>query len=164
MRYLKAGFPPYFTAAGIRNLSLHPVVDFESGKIMEGYTERDFSEFAPQNGKKTYFMFRHIADNNEDTVTFQEGLRRDMFHYTGMYCSAGYQSIYLDEYGHISKGQFCGRMPYTLQEKNPFTDPAFMAPTRCGEEHCTCMPSTSLPKWQDDAHAPAWMDKKGTPA
>lgn len=148
--------------AGIQNISIHPVVDFESGKIVDGYTEQDFLAFAPQNGKKAYFMYRHITQCNEDTVTFQEGLRRDMFHYNDMYCSAGYQSIYLDEYGRISKGQFCGRMPYTIEERNPFTDPNFITPMRCVEEHCTCMPYTSLPKWQDAAHAPAWMCRKGT--
>lgn len=147
---------------GIQNYSIHAVVDFESGKIIDGYTEQDFMDFAPRNGKKEYFRYRHIADGHEDTeVTFLEGLRRDMFHYSGMYCSAGYQSIYLDEYGHVSKGQFCGRMPYTIQERNPFTDPNFFAPMQCIESHCTCTPFTSLPKWSDAAHTPAWLKREG---
>lgn len=146
---------------GILNYSIHALVDFEKGKLSNGYTEKDFNDFAPRNGRKEYFRYLHVTDDHEETVTFLEGLRKDMFHYTGMYCSAGYQSIYLDEYGNISKGQFCGRMPYTIQERDPFTDPNFFVPMRCIEEHCTCVPYTSLPKWSDAAHAPAWLKKEG---
>lgn len=151
-------------AAGIRNITMHAVVDFRSGKIIDGYSEQDFASIAPANGRKPFFMYRHVSEDTEDSVTFLEGLRKDMFHYTGMYCSAGYQSICIDEYGHVSKGQFCGRMPYTILERNPFTDPDFITPMRCREEHCTCMPFTSLPKWQDAAHAPAWLGARGTQA
>lgn len=149
-------------AAGILNYSVHAVMDFATGKLADGYTEEDFSLCLPPNGRKEYFHYLHIAEreekeDREKDVSFLDGLRHDMFHYTGMLCSAGYQSIYLDEYGHISKGQFCGRMPYTILEKNPFTDPQFTTPMRCPEPHCTCTPYTSLPKWRDDSHAPAWL-------
>lgn len=144
-------------AAGIDNYAVHAVVDFTNGKLAAGYTAEDFVRLAPPHGRKEYFHFMHRTGKETQTVTFLEGLRRDMFHYTGMVCSAGHQSIYLDEYGHVSKGQFCGRMPYTILERNPFEDPDFFAPGRCAEPHCTCIPYTGLPKWRDGAHAPEWL-------
>ncbi|MCH5276833.1 MAG: radical SAM protein [Desulfovibrionaceae bacterium] len=143
-------------AAGIFHYSVHAVMDFATGKLAEGYKKESLSLLAPSNGRKEYFSYRHVTEHGEKDVTFLEGLWHDMFHYTGMFCSAGYQSIYLDEYGHVSKGQFCGRMPYTILEKNPFTDPQFITPMRCTEPHCTCTPYTSLPKWRNDSYAPAW--------
>ena len=144
-------------AAGVHNYSLNAVVDFESGQLADGYTEADFAGLAPPLGKKEYFHYVHSTQTGTQDVSFLEGLRQNLFHYRGMFCSAGYQSIHLDEYGHVSKGQFCGRMPYTILEKNPFADPAFITPMRCMEAHCTCTPFTSLPKWGDEAHAPMWL-------
>lgn len=137
-----------------RNYSVHPVIDFATGKMMDGYTERDFDLFIPPNGKKPWFNFLCEGDGFCEEVNFVEGMRRDIFHYLGMYCSAGFNSIYLDEYGNVSKGQFCGRMPYNIMEKNPFEDALFMKPARCVETHCTCVPFTSLPKWSDWKNAP----------
>lgn len=144
-------------AAGIQNYNVHAVVNFASGKLEEGYREEDFDLLAPPNGRKEYFHYLHVTEFEKEDVTFLAGLRRDMFHYTGMFCSAGRQSIYIDEYGNVSKGQFCGRMPYTILERNPFADPQFTTPMPCVEEHCSCTPYTSLPKWRDAAHAPAWL-------
>lgn len=134
----------------------HAVIDFSTGKLAEGYTEEELDSLMPGQ-RKPYFYYRHDGVAGTQDVSFLEGIRKDMFHYTGMYCSAGQQSIYLDEYGHIAKGQFCGRMPYTMMERNPFEDPDFMQPAPCTEAHCTCMPYTALPKWSDNTHAPAWL-------
>lgn len=139
--------------AGIAH-TRHAVIDFAAGKLAEGYTPEELEALACQE-RTPWFHYRHLTAAGEEDVSFLEGVRRDMFHYTGMYCSAGPQSIYLDEYGHVARGQFCGRMPYTILEQNPFADPAFMTPAPCREQHCTCMSYTALPKWRDAAHAPA---------
>ncbi len=140
--------------AGIANFELMPVLDFKTGVIETGYTSEEMSLFMPANGRKPWFHFRHVYENSIRDVTFLEGIEKHMFHYKGMFCSAGRQSIFLDEHGNVSKGQFCGHMLYTILDKNPFEDPAFMEPSRCMEEHCTCIPFTALPKWNEAAYAP----------
>lgn len=146
-------------AAGIA-CTRHAVIDFSTGKLAEGYTVEELDALAARD-RSPWFYYRHVGADGEQDVSFLEGVRNDMFHYAGMYCAAGRRSIYLDEYGHVAKGQFCGRMPYTILERNPFEDPDFVTPSPCKEEHCTCMPFTSLPKWRDTAHAPTTPTGKG---
>lgn len=140
--------------AGIRNFEMMPVLDFSTGLMAEGYTAEEMSRFMPENGKRPWFYFRHLTDNGSSDVTFLEGIDKKLFRYQGMFCSAGRQSIFLDELGNVSRGQFCGHMPYNIIEKNPFEDPVFMEPVRCPEDHCTCIPFTALPKWSEPAYAP----------
>lgn len=143
-----------FAASGIDNCALLPVLDFNTGHMLQGYNREELDRFHPR-GKKSWFNFRHITGKGQSDVTFVEGLEKNLFHYKGMYCAAGRQSIFLDEHGHVSRGQFCGRMPYTILEQNPFEDEEFMKPAICREEHCTCIPFTALPKWRNADYAPA---------
>ncbi len=128
---------------------IRPVIDFETGKLENGYTNTELDKFEPPYTIKDYFQIYHKLMQAEQTVSFLEGIRKDMYHYKNMYCSAGYHSIYITEDGSISKGQFCNKMSYTIMEKNPFEDTLFTEPQKCKEEHCTCTPYTSLPKWLD---------------
>ena len=97
----------------------------------------------------------NMLTNGSASASRMRALLKDLFHYTGMRCAAGHSSIYIDELGRVSRGQFCGRMPYTVLERNPFEDPTFNGCV-CTESFCTCIPFTALPKWRDAVNAPAW--------
>ena len=146
----------FLDAAGITNYAVQPVLDFTTGLLAKGYTEAEFADFNPPVGQRSHFHFEHVReDGDSKDVSFLDGLRQDLFHYTGMRCAAGHSSIYIDELGRVSRGQFCGRMPYTVLERNPFEDPTFNGCV-CTESFCTCIPFTALPKWRDAVNAPAW--------
>lgn len=143
--------------AGIGGISMRPVIDFGAGKLKDGYSDEDLQNITSPKGRKEFFQFTHVGSREAHEVSFTQGIRQDFFHYQGMLCGAGYQSIYLDELGMVSKGQFCGAMGYSIGDKNPFEDPAFIKPWRCAEPHCTCVPFTSLPKWSTPEHAPDYL-------
>lgn len=136
-----------------------PVLDFQKGSLAQGYSSKEIDRFIKRK-RKPWFYFRHISRAACNDVTFVEGIAKNMFHYKGMKCAAGKQSIFLDEYGNVSRGQFCGHMPYTILERNPFEDPEFYKETICGEDHCTCVPFTALPKWADPSLAPVSCRRK----
>lgn len=147
-------------SAKIYNYRLQPVIDFATGCLASGYTDAELDQFnILPPGQKEFFIFDHVSSTSIAQVSFLEGIRKNLFHYTNMFCSAGYQSIYIDEYGLVSKGQFCGHMGYSVLEKNPFDDCNFYNPSPCSEPHCTCIPFTSLPKWSDNSYAPSWYTK-----
>lgn len=160
---LKLISPPGESAAGVCAKTLGeagidynwlPALDFQKGSLAPGYSPEEMALFLHKE-RKPWFHFRHVTETACEDVTFMEGIARNMFHYRGMNCAAGRQSIFLDEHGNVSRGQFCGRMPYTILEQNPFEDPDFYNGTICQEEHCACVPFTALPKWSQSSQAPA---------
>lgn len=142
-------------AIGVTDYSLMPVLDFNTGQLVPGYSQNEINMLVEHSrSRRQWFYFRHLSAAGLAEFNYLEGIVQERFHYGGMYCAAGRQSIFINEYGEVSRGQFCGKMPYTILERNPFEDREFIGPAKCASAHCTCLPFTSLPKWAADRFAP----------
>jgi len=156
-------------ASGFSNFRVLHVLDFVTGMIDPGYTRDELEAIeALRNkcGKEEYFVFFNEyalpnGDTEVKTFTYTEGIKNGLLNYCGMLCAAGACSIKISPDGSFAKTEFCGDMPYSLNDKNPFADPTFTRPMRCVNPHCTCVAYTKLPKWREEIFAPCWLRPEG---
>jgi hypothetical protein len=156
-------------AAGFRNYRVLHVLDFVTGVMDPRYTPEELETIAAlreECGKEDHFIFFHEYDlpeggRHEERFTYTQGIQRGLLRYPGMFCAAGSNSVKINPDASFARSGFCGAMPYSLRDKNPFDDPAFTAPMRCPEKHCTCVAYLKLPKWREDADAPVRLRRRG---
>ena len=155
-------------ASGFSNFRILHTLDFMTGMVDPCYAPEEMEAIAAlrdQHSEKEYFVFFNEyslpgGGTREERFTQTEGVQTGLFNYQNMFCAAGSCSIKISPDGSFARTGYCGDMPYSLKDKNPFADPAFTTPLRCPNPSCICVAYAKLPKWREDAAAPAWLRRE----